>query len=145
MAELRLRVGVRIGGGEIEHMEISAWIFDQSREVMDSFAVSNSHCVSVELERPIITFRTKDGRRGSGMRIVQLVENRAGRPKFEISPLLAAARPQGVGQTHACARRLEWGADLGPEACGFGTEPLCVHRIALGKLHSSLNKGRARH
>src|SRR5215217_3494301 len=112
---------------------------------MEAFAVSNLHCVSVELERPRLTFRTKDGCRGAGMPIVELFEDRVGRLKFEISLLLTAARFEGVGQTYACVPCLEWGADLGPEACGFRTEPLRDHGIALGKLHSSLNKGRARH
>src|SRR4051794_20800547 len=148
------------GGDEVEHVELTARVGEQPREVPDALEVSHSHRAPLEDHRPVVALPAKHVEAGHGQLLRSAVpldrhrvagwplgfdpvENRAGRCELQCGALLTAARAERVGEPGPRQRRLVWRPALAPEPCGFGAEPPRFSRIALREPHPSVSMGRA--
>src|SRR5918999_2538709 len=160
LAAIDLRNRAGLGGGEGQHMELSAGGGEQPREVPHALEVSHSHRAPLEHHRPVVALATKGvevcGRLlvpstvaldvpcwARGLRSFDPLEHRTGRLVLQVALVLAAAGAKGFGEAYACDRLLIGRADLVPNSRSFGKQPLPIRRLALCEPHPSSSECRA--
>ena len=137
-----------LGGDEVEHVELAAGVREEPREVAHALEVSDTQRTTLEHQRPVVPLATGDadarGRLLIRWREVDPFEDVTRRLQLHGGLPLAAAGGEGVGETHACDRRLIGRPDLVPESHGFREELFRGRRIALGQAYPPASEARAR-
>ena len=106
------------GGDEIEHVELSAGVREEPREVAHALEVSHVQATTLVHERPIVALALRDADACSRLvgrwRDFDSFEDGPRRLHLQGGLPRATAGCEGLGKTYACDRALIGGADFVP-------------------------------